>query len=249
MLLAPYCKSAWDALKMLPKPTSLPSSSIRKPEANRDACGALHGSKQYFQRAVTMHGELLRLDPYRAESYQSLRALYTGVKRADESWCLCQALCALKMAGPEEREFFKKHRKKTAAECTDFFSEEHWFNHVLHPDQDPLLTGIFATIAPAIAAERAQGLAHFGLSASDLREPKSDKAAISQTLSYVAGVTQIELPEVYANQGDTGGLSVLLTENPSIGLGKAALAGGPAQALAFLGGRHLSYFRNGHVTR
>ena len=40
-----------------------------------------------------------------------------------------------------------------------------------------------------------------------------------------------------------------MTEDPSIGLGKAALAGGPAQALAFLGGRHLSYFRNGHVTR
>ena len=41
----------------------------------------------------------------------------------------------------------------------------------------------------------------------------------------------------------------LFANPPAIGLGKGALAGGPAKALAFVAGRHLSYLRTGHYLR
>jgi tetratricopeptide (TPR) repeat protein len=206
-------------------------------------------NKAYFTKAIRLHSNLLALSPYRAESYQALRKLYTEVKKPDESWCICQTLTVLSMAEPEEETFFKKHRSKKAAAAQDFFDEEIWFNHVIHPDQDPLLTGIFASIQGAVVASRAQSLASQGTKESDKKNPASDQSAMVQTLHYAAGVTKIDLPPLYGRDSDPGGLSFLLTNPPAIGLGKGALAGGPAQALAFVAGRHVAYFRPGLLLR
>jgi len=205
--------------------------------------------KRYFRKATDTHMALLRKSPYRVESYQALRQLYTDVKRADGSWCVCQTLKVLSNAGPDEEAFFKKHRSRHPAAAEEFFNEDIWFNHLIHPDQDPLLTGIFAAISPAVVASRSQQLSAYDVSASDKRDPASDESVMVQTLGYVAGVTQIELPDVYYRKKDPGGLSILYTEPPAIGVGKGALGGGPAQALAFVAARQLTYFRQGHYLR
>jgi tetratricopeptide (TPR) repeat protein len=205
--------------------------------------------KRFFRKAVDVHAQLLRTSPYRMESYRALRELYTEAKRADESWCVCQALKSLAMAGPDEESFFKKHRSKHPAAAQQFFDEDVWFNHVTHPDQDPLLTGIFAAITPAVVATRSQTLAAYKLTEKQKRNPESDESVMVRTLHYVAGVTQIDLPNVYYLPEDQGGLSVVFADPPAIGVGKAALAGGPAQALAFVAARQLAYFRPGYYLR
>ena len=205
--------------------------------------------KRFYRKAVEAHMAMLRKSPYRIESYQALRQLYTDVKRPDESWCVCQTLRVLNMAGPDEEKFFKKHRSRHPAAAEEFFNEDIWFNHLIHPTQDPLLTGIFATITPAVVATRTQDLSAYSIDASAKRNPENDDSVMVQTLHYVSGVTQVPLPDVYYRKADPGGLSLMLTAPPSIGVGKAALAGGPAQALAFLAARHLSYFRPGHNLR
>ncbi|HJL29995.1 MAG TPA: tetratricopeptide repeat protein, partial [Polyangiaceae bacterium LLY-WYZ-15_(1-7)] len=163
--------------------------------------------KRFFRKAVDIHRDLLRKSPYRIESYQSLRQLFTDVKKADESWCVCQALKVLNMAGPDEQSFFKKHRSKHPAAAQEFFSEDIWFNHLLHPEQDPLLTGIFAAITPAVVATRSQKLSAYKLDGAKPRDPESDESVMVQTLHYVAGVTQIPLPKTYYREDDPGGLS------------------------------------------
>ncbi len=205
--------------------------------------------KRYFRKAVEAHTQLLRKSPYRIESYQALRQLYTDVKKPDQSWCICQALRVLSMAGPDEQSFFDKHRSRHPAAAQEYFDEDIWFNHVIHPEQGPLLTGIFAAITPAVVASKAQELSSYKVEAKDARDPEADESVMVQTLHYVSGVTQIQLPSVYYQKHDPGGLSMLYADPPSIGVGKAALAGGPAQALAFLAARHLSYFRPGHYLR
>lgn len=223
------------------------------PESRRrlEKLAEIFGSdpKRFFRKAVDAHAQLLRTSPYRMESYRALRELYTDAKRADESWCVCQVLKSLAMAGPDEESFFKKHRSKHPAAAQQFFDEDVWFNHVTHPDQDPLLTGIFAAITPAVVATRSQGLAQYNLSSSQKRNAESDESVMVRTLHYVAGVTQIALPDVYYLTDDPGGLSLVFADPPSIGVGKAALAGGPAQALAFVAARQLAYFRPGHYLR
>ncbi|MBK8170941.1 MAG: protein kinase [Sandaracinaceae bacterium] len=205
--------------------------------------------KRYYQSAVKVHAELLDKSPYRAESYQALRRLYTDMKKPDESWCVCQALHCLKMAEPDEESFFKKHRQRQPASAANRFNEEIWQKLVAHHEQDALLTAIFTTIVPAVVGTRSQPLTSFGVQPNQKRDAASDPAAMAQMLNYAAGVTDLALPDVFYREGDAGGLSFMFAEKPSIGLGKAALAGGPAQALAFIAGRHLSYFRGGHYLR
>lgn len=205
--------------------------------------------KRFYRKAVEAHAQLLDKSPYRVESYQALRQLYTDVKKADESWCVCQVLRALKYADADEDSFFKKHRTRTPAAAQEFFTEDIWFNNVTHTSQDPLLTGIFAAITPAVASSASQGLAEFNVEPSNQCNPESDDAVMAQTLHYVSGVTQIDLPPVFYRQSDAGGLSFLFTDPPAIGLGQGALAGGPNQALAFVAGRHLAYFLPGHYLR
>jgi len=204
--------------------------------------------KRYFSRAVRAHGVILSKSPYRVESYQALRKLYTDMKKPDESWLVCQTLTALSMAEPDEASFFKKHRQRSPANAQDFFTEEMWFNHLAHTSQDPLLTGIFAVITPAVVKARTQALATFKVDGGK-KNAETDEAAMAQTLHWASTVSQISLPDLYYRKSDPGGLSFLFTDPPGIGLGKGALAGGPSQALAFVAGRHLAYFRPGFYLR
>jgi tetratricopeptide (TPR) repeat protein/serine/threonine protein kinase len=205
--------------------------------------------KRWFSKAVALHQQLLSMNPYRIESYQALRRLYTEARRPDESWCLCQALTVLKNADPDEEAFYRKHRSRKPAAAKEAITEEAWSKLVNHPDQDPLLTEIFNIVAPAVIAVRSQPLSAYHLDPSMRRGVAHDGSEMARMLHYAAGVTRIPLPDLYDRDDDPGGLSFVLTNPPAIGLGQAARVGGPPQALAFVAGRHLTYFRGGSLLR
>ena len=230
-----------DAVDAFEKAQKLDPENRRRAEQLAEIFAA--EPKKFFQQAVRVHQQLLHMSPYRMESYQALRKLYTEAKKPDESWCMCQALTTLKNAEPDEESFFKKHKKRAPAAIKVDFTEDMWLKHVQHPDQDPLLTDIFATIRPAVVAVRSQPLTAFKLDASKKRDAEKDGADMARTLWYAASATRIALPDVYYRDDDPGGLSFVFSEKPAVGLGKGAQAGGPPQALAFLAGRHLAYYR------
>ncbi len=238
---------ASDAVEAYEKAQKLDPENRRRAEQLADIFSA--EPKKYFQSAVRVHHELLEMSPYRMESYQALRKLYTEAKKPDESWCVCQTLTALKNAEPDEESFFKKHRKRAPAAIKSELSDDLWAKHVQHPLQDPLLTDIFHTIAPAIVAVRAQPLSAFKLDREKPRDAERDPADMARTLWYAGAATRIPLPPLYYRNDDPGGLSFVFAAPPSIGLGRGAQQGGPAQALAFVAGRHLTYLRGGLYLR
>ncbi|MGD8860371.1 MAG: protein kinase [Myxococcales bacterium] len=205
--------------------------------------------KRFFDRAVAAHRHYLDVDPYRIESLQSLRKIYTSGKRPDESWCMCQALRCLKMADADEEKFFKKYRLSRLAKMKQPVTDELWRELVIHPVQDPQLTAIFATVMPAVVATQSQKLGDFGISERERVDPVNAPTAMARMLAHVAENTTTHLPPVYDVLHDAGGLSFLFTNPPAIGVGQGAKAGGPQQALAFVAARHLSYFRPGHYVR
>ncbi len=207
-----------------------------------------HASK-YADRAIAAHAELLSQNSYRVESYQALRKLYTHLSRPDEAWCVCQALRSLNMAEPDEEAFFKRHRVQAPATARECITEEIWQELLVHADQDELLTTIFATMQGAAVAELGQPPQSFGITRDGQVDCQSDPAVMSQMLFYASGVTLVPLPPVFKRPQDAGGLSFLFTMPPAIGLGQAAFQSAPDQALAFIAGRQLSYFRPGHYMR
>ena len=205
--------------------------------------------KKFFQQSVRVHQQLLAANPYRVESYQALRKLYTEAKKPDESWCVCQALTMLKNAEPDEEGFFKKHRRRQPAAIKEVLTDELWQGHIQHPEQDPLLTQIFTAVAPAVFAVRSQPLASFKLDPTKKRDAEKDEADMARTLWYAAQATRIALPDVYYRDEDPGALGYVFSSPAAISLGKAARGSAPPQVLAFLCGRHLAYFRGGLFLR
>jgi tetratricopeptide (TPR) repeat protein len=220
-------------------------------EARRAMLTAIYTKepKRFFSRAVAAHRHYLAGDPYRIESLQALRKIYTSGKKPDESWCVCQALRCLKMADVDEEKFFKKYRLTRLPKVKQVITDDVWRELIAHPVQDATLTAIFATLQPAVVTTQAQKLSQLGLSDRNRVDPASDPTAMARMVVHVADTTSTLLPPVYDCPHDPGGLSFLFTAPPGVGIGAGAKAGGPQQALAFVAGRHLSYFRAGHFMR
>ncbi|MEO6601839.1 MAG: tetratricopeptide repeat protein, partial [Polyangiaceae bacterium] len=199
---------------------------------------------RYLDKAVAAQAVLLRQNPYRHDSYKTLRRLYTETKQADASWCLCQALTVLHLAEPDEERFYKRMRSDSAAPAQSAFTEDDWLDLLMHPQTDPLLTSVFALIEPIVIARRSQTIQELGYDPSYAVDIASHTAPVCQSLYYAAGVLGIALPPAFENPNDPGGISFLFATEPSLVLGTTALRPDvPLQPAAFIAGRQLTFFR------
>jgi tetratricopeptide (TPR) repeat protein len=204
---------------------------------------------KYLDKAVKAQAQILRRNPYKVESYKLLRKLYTEAKKADPAWCLCQVLSVLNLAEPDEERFYRKHKADNAAPAQAALSEDDW-NRLAHPDMDALVTKIFAMVQPTIIRTRTQPLEALGYDPRYAIDTSLHPYPVSQTLYYVQGVLGIPAPLVFQNPNDPAGLGFLHAQTPAIVLGRAAFdTQVPTQSLAFLAGRHMTYFRPGYYVR
>jgi tetratricopeptide (TPR) repeat protein len=205
---------------------------------------------QYLDKAVKAQAQILRRNPYRVESYKLLRRLYTEGRQPDPAWCLCQALAVLNLAEPDEERFYRRHRADNAAPAQAVLDEQDWAERMGHYEADPLVTRIFAAIQPTIIRARTQPIESLGYDPQYQVDLQSHAYPVAQTLYYVQGVLGFPAPPVYQNPNDPAGLGFLHAHTPAIVLGRAAYESVvPNQSLAFVAGRHMTYFRPGFYVR
>jgi tetratricopeptide (TPR) repeat protein len=206
--------------------------------------------EKYLDKAVATQSVLLRQSPFRHESYRTLRRLYTETRRADAAWCLCQALTILKLAEPDEERFYKRMRSDTAAAAQAVLNGDDWLNFLMHADADPLLTAVFALIEPAVVAKRGQSVAELGYDPRFAVDVSTHPAPVCQSLFYAAGVFGMDLPPVFENPNDPGGLGFLFAREPSLTVGATALRPDvPLRPAAFIAGQKLAFLRPGSYVR
>jgi tetratricopeptide (TPR) repeat protein len=206
--------------------------------------------ERYLEKAVATQATLLRQNPYRHESYKTLRRLYTETRRADAAWCLCQALAVLELADPDEERFYARMRSDTAAPAQAVLSDDEWLSLLMHEDADPLLTAVFALIEPAVLAKRGQSLEELGFDSSYLLEVDQHPAPLCQSLFYAGGVLGISLPPVFQNPNDQGGLGFLFAREPCMTFGATGLREDvPLRPAAFIAAQKLAYLRPGSYVR
>jgi hypothetical protein len=221
-------------------------------EARNELLAKLYASDpaQYLDKAVAAQAPILRRNPYKPDGYRLLRKLYTEAKRADAAWCLCQALACMSFAEPDEERFFRRMRAEGPAAALEPFDPEHWSGCLMHADADPLLTGIFAIIEPAVLKKNGQPLEALGYQLAQAVDLERHPYPMSQTLNYACGVLGLTPPLCFENENDPSGVSFLHAHTPAIVLGAAALAADlNTQAAAFIAGRHLTYYRPGLYLR
>lgn len=204
----------------------------------------------YFEKARSLFTNILIEDPYRADAYKALRKVYTDVKNADGAWCLCQALAVLKLAQPDEERFYRRMRSDDPAYAQSVLSRLDYEKLVSHESVDPLLTEVFAIIEHPIVSNRGYEFHELGYDPNFAVDLAQHPHPIGQTLHYAAGVLGMEPPPAFDNTNDPGGLAFLDTKIPSISMGLGVLSAEiHPQALAFLAGRHLTYYRPGCFLR
>lgn len=238
-----------DAIDALEAAQSLdPSSSARE---ERLAGLYAKDPERFLDKAVAAQMPLLQRNPYRPEPYRLLRKLYTDAKRADAVWCVCQALTTIKHAAPDEEKFFKRLRLETAIPAADRLSNDDWLNHLLHPDLDPALLAVLSIIEPSVIQYNGQPLTALGLSQDLQVDVANHPYPMPQTLNFASIVLGFDgAPPTYENPQDAGGVSFVHATVPSISLGAAALAAElPPQAAAFIGARHIAFYRPGLYLR
>src|SRR5690606_18712524 len=185
-----------------------------------------------------------------AEAYKALRKIYTDTKNADGAWCLCQALSVLKLAQPDEERFYKRMRSDDPAYAQAVLTAADYERLVVHQDVDAVLTTVFAVIEPAVITSRAFEFQDLGYDPNYAVDLAQHPYPVGQTLHYAAGVLGMDAPPAFDNTNDPGGLAFLDTKVPAISMGLGVLnAEIHPQALAFLAGRHLTYYRPGLFLR
>jgi hypothetical protein len=125
------------------------------------------------------------------------------------------------------------------------------YQRVLYPTElDPLLSELFAWIEPAVVASRGYEFFELGYDPNLAVDLARHTYPIGQTLHYAAGVMGMQAPPCFDNTNDPGGLAFLDTRTPAISMGLGVLTGEiHPQAIAFLAGRHLTYYRSGFFLR
>ncbi len=206
--------------------------------------------EKYLEKAISTELSNLQKNPFRVESYRTLRRLYTETKQADSAWCLCQALSVLNLAEPDEERFYKRMRSETAAPAQNPLGDDEWLYQLMHPYADPLVTSVFALIEGAVIARRGQSIAELGYDLSLQLNLAEHPAPMCQSLFYAAGVLGIPLPPAYENPNDASGVSFLFAQDPSLVLGASALQSDiPLQPAAFVAAQTLTFLRPGMYLR
>jgi hypothetical protein len=156
----------------------------------------------------------------------------------------------MNVAEPDEERFYRRHKADNAAPAQAVLDEEDWVDRLAHGDADPLVTRIFAALQPTIIRARTQAIEALGYDPRYQIDLQQHPYPVSQTLYYVQGVLGFPAPPVFQNPNDPAGLGFLHAHTPSIVLGRAAFESVvPNQSLAFVAGRHLTYFRPGFYVR
>lgn len=191
-----------------------------------------------------------------AHDLEALRALHRHwVRRADldRSWTTAQALVFRGEASADERALFEKHRPQGLIRPSTSVSLESWRRLLFHPDEEVLTGEIFSVITPAVllgrvaALRRDKQLPHLDPAAK--QDPQKSTLQAVRCFSWASSLLSMPAPTFYAEPSFAGLVEMVPGLPPASRLGKQALSGRTAGELAFLAGRHLSWYRAEHFVR
>lgn len=175
----------------------------------------------------------------------ALRALFKALKRRgdfDRRWNVAAALTALGAQGDEEREMLSAHPLEGLVRPARSLDADAWSDLVRHPEEDPLVAEVFASVAPALvvaSAARAPGTAPPG----QLVDPTGSTVQAVRCVAWAATILGLAMPTIRVDGAWSGLYGIVPGAPPSVRIGAAALSGRSAPELAFAAGRTLATLR------
>jgi hypothetical protein len=194
----------------------------------------------------------VRSDPRDVASLHGLFRAYTRAGDTDRRWLLASALAYLGSANDEEEAAYLKHRSDGLIRPSSALGEQGW-KLLFHPEEEVLTGQIFAVITPAVLLGRVSALrrdkALLKLDPERRQDPKVSTLQAIRCFAWAAAILGMGTPPLYADPEFAGVVEMVPGLPPSTRLGKKALSGRSPFELAFIGGRHLCWYREEHFVR
>jgi tetratricopeptide (TPR) repeat protein len=187
--------------------------------------------------------------PLRAQTYRRLFELHQRAQRPDRAWLAATCLEELGASDVSQELVIEQFRPDGPTRPTTAIAEEWWDELLAASGADKIVEEILLTIGePAIALKLEALAAAKKLPSLDpaAKQDKNSTASAVRTFVWAARVMGVELPDMYVMRGVPSGIAAVPAASRSVALGPQVLAGRTVQQLAFLAGRHLTYYRPAH---
>jgi tetratricopeptide (TPR) repeat protein len=201
--------------------------------------------------AIAEHQWLLQNDPNRLDSYRALYKLYFDARAYDKAWCIARTLTYFQKADEEQQKFFQQYRQDREIQPTTRLSNENWVKDLMHANQDIYISKIFEVIAPAVRASLAVTDKKLNLHKRKPEDLANPSLALARQFKLAQDVLNVSIPvRLYIQKELSGALRDEARSNPpAIITGYTLLSGYRPVDLAFVCGRHLTFYRGEHFIR
>jgi hypothetical protein len=194
----------------------------------------------------------VRANPRDVESLHALYRVFTRGGDTDRRWLFAHALSFLGAANEEELSTLREHRVEGLIKPTSSLGPPGW-TLLLHPEEEVLTGQIFAVIVPAVLLGRVSALRRDKslprLDPEKKQDPAMSTLQAVRCFAWAAAIFGMGAPPLYADPTYAGSVEMVPGLPPSTRLGKQALSGRTPFELAFIAGRHLSWYREEHFVR
>jgi golgin subfamily B member 1 len=215
----------------------------------RAALAELYAAKGDRTVAVSELETVALHAPLRAQTYRRLYDLHTRAQRPDRAWLVATCLEELGAADVSHELVIEQFRPDGPIRPTTALEAGWWDECLCARGADSIVCDVLLAVSDAAIALRLEELAaRKKLPVLDLatRQDKASTASVVRTFVWAARALGIALPDLYLLDDVPNGIAAVPATTPGTALGPQVRTGMTVQQLAFLAGRHLTYYRPEH---
>ncbi|MBL8601844.1 MAG: tetratricopeptide repeat protein [Myxococcales bacterium] len=232
---------------------SFEMAAERKPDDIQEQriLAELHTASNQPDAAVSRWRLILDKDFGNADALHAIYDLYYGQRQYDRAWCVAATATFLlrERARDDLRAFYEQYKPRNPYKPSNRMTEEQWVKELFHPNEDPVLGKIFASILGALRRAKVQPIARFGFTQADQHDPRTSTLTLVKVLGNTANYLSLPTPLMFLRQGQPGGLAYVPSDPIASFSGQGLLSGFTQHELTFAAAKHLSYYRNEHYVR
>jgi tetratricopeptide (TPR) repeat protein len=202
-------------------------------------------------QAVAEFERIARYAPTRSSTYARLFGLHWRAGRTDRAWLTGSALAEVGSADMDQQLFVDQYRLDGPIRPSRSLDDAAWDEVLRAPGADDVVADVLRAIVATAAATRVEELRQARqLVALDpgRRQNATSTVSVVRSFHWAAQVLGVEPPDLYVMDSVPGGIAAVHAAAPTTALGPDVLRGLTTKDLAFLAGRHLTYYRPEHYS-
>jgi tetratricopeptide (TPR) repeat protein len=192
--------------------------------------------------AIAELDAIVAVQPEHARAHGRLFSIHHRSGRNDRAYLSALALEELGLADAAAKELIEAHRADWGLRARGSLDDGAW--NLLRADgADDVVEAVFRVSLRAGLAAEIENRAEGPVLDPSRRQPATSTATIVRCFQWAARALATPCPALYVLDEVRGGIAAVSAAEPTTALGPDVLRGVSSKTLAFLAGRHLTYFR------